>query len=137
MVGIDKDELVMLTFTREEATTELKWKHSKEFGYRESMYDIVEADTSGNTITYWCWWDYQETKLNKQLYRLLADFLGSDNKNKDTRDQFMQFYKSLYCSEKSLWTADVPDLGNQRKSGYQNSYTSIQLTPPTPPPNFI
>jgi hypothetical protein len=96
ITGIDKSELVQLTFTIEETTSQLKWKHSKEFEFNHQMYDIVEADTTENTIIYWCWWDHQETKLNKQLTKLLAQFLGNDTQNKETKIRFANFYQTLY-----------------------------------------
>ncbi len=137
IAGIDKSELVSFTFTKEETKTKLKWKHSKEFGFNGSMYDIVEADTSGNVISYWCWWDYKETKLNKQLATLLADFLGNDQQNKDTKSRFVNFYKSLYCSIKTPWKAENIELINDTKSIYKIAYTSLHHPPPTPPPNLI
>lgn len=62
---IDRKELVMFIFTKEETETKLRWEHSKEFEYLGQMYDIVESNTNGDTITYWCWHDHKETKLNK------------------------------------------------------------------------
>lgn len=132
IAGIDKSELVLLSFTKEEAE-ELNWKHSKEFEYNGSMYDIVEADTSNN-IDYWCWWDYKETKLNKQLYKLLADYLGSDTKNKETKTRFANFYNSLFCSDINLWESINIELQNDSTFTYSFTYTSLHINPPTPPP---
>lgn len=133
IAGIDKSELVLLSFTKEEAE-QLKWKHSKEFGFNGSMYDVVEADTTENTINYWCWWDYKETNLNKELYSLLADFLGNDPKNKDAKTRFANFCQSLFYSTNKPWEAINIDSYEEKNSYYISEYTSLYFPPPTPPP---
>lgn len=135
IAGIDKSELVLFSFTKNEAER-LKWKHSKEFSFNGSMYDIVEADTVGNNITYWCWWDYEETKLNKQLNTLLADFLGADTKSKETKARLASFYQSLFYSTHKPWK--FLNINNNLKHNfiYVLDYLSLQFPPPTPPPNY-
>ena len=135
IAGIDKSDLVLLSFTKEEAE-QLKWKHSKEFEYKDGMYDIVEADTTNNTITYWCWWDYKETKLNKQLTKLLTQFLGNDTKNKETKTRLAQFYHSLYQTKHIPWKADLIAKEVNNDTAYRFNYTSLYFPPLTPPPNY-
>lgn len=135
IAGIDKNELILLSFTKKEAK-QLKWKHSKEFEYKNSMYDIVEADTTNNIITYWCWWDYKETKLNKQLTKLLAQFLGNDSKNKETKTRFAQFYHSLYQIKNIPWKANLTTTEINNNTVYCFNYTSLHFPPLTPPPNY-
>ena len=137
IAGIDKGELVQLTFTIEETNSQLKWKHSKEFEFNHQMYDIVEADTSGNIINYWCWWDHQETKLNKQLNKLLAQFLGNDTKNKETKTRLANFYQSLFHSKYNPWEALKTVNNNKLYTQYLFDYTSLHFAPTTPPPNLI
>ncbi|PTB91022.1 hypothetical protein C9994_16285, partial [Marivirga lumbricoides] len=74
IAGMDKNELVLLKFTSEEAKV-LKWEHAKEFEYQNEMYDVVEQQTIGDTTYYWCWWDHEETALNKQLSLLVVKAL--------------------------------------------------------------
>lgn len=136
IAGIDKSELVLFTFTKAQIENELNWKHSKEFEYNNSMYDIVEADTSNNTYTYWCWWDYKETKLNKQLSKLLAQFLGNDTQNKETKTRFAQFYQSLFQLKNTPWKANLIATKLNNNIAYSFNYTSLQFPPPTPPPNY-
>jgi hypothetical protein len=82
--GIDKSELVELTFTDLEAETQLRWEHSKEFEYNGEMYDVVESKSDNGKITYWCWWDNEETSLNKQLNKLLARALNDQTPSKNS-----------------------------------------------------
>ena len=136
IAGIDKGELVQFTFTKAQIENELKWEHSKEFEYNNNMYDIVEADTTNNIITYWCWWDYKETKLNKQLTKLLAQFLGNDSKNKETKTRFAQFYHSLYQIKNIPWKANLTTTEINNNTVYCFNYTSLHFPPLTPPPNY-
>ena len=136
IAGIDKSELVLFTFTKVQIENELNWKHSKEFEYNNSMYDIVEADTTNNTVTYWCWWDYKETKLNKQLSKLLAQFLGNDTQNKETKTRFAQFLQSLFHTPLDEWKTNFKPTNTKHNSNYLIAYTSLHLPPTTPPPNY-
>ena len=59
IAGIDKSELVLFKFSKEETTTKLNWKHAKEFEFNQQMYDVVEKQVSKDSIHYWCWWDFK------------------------------------------------------------------------------
>ena len=136
IAGIDKSELVQFTFTKTQIKEELSWKHSKEFKYKNSMYDIVEADTTENTVTYWCWWDHKETVLNKQLNKLLANFLGNDKESKETKTRFSHFYQSLYLTKNTEWKALHRKVNVEVSFSYKINYNSIYFPPLTPPPNY-
>lgn len=136
IASIEKNELVNFTFTLKEAETKLNWEHSKEFEYNNSMYDIVEADTTNNIITYWCWWDSEETELNKKLKKLLANFLGEDTEDKKTKTQFAQFYQSLYHTKNIPWKAIYKEQNKTKNFAYIVDYTSLHFPPTTPPPNY-
>jgi len=137
IAGIDKEELVLLKFTEEEKETQLNWKHSKEFEYKGEMYDIVETKIVGDTTYYWLWWDYEETKLNKQLSQLLSFALGHNPKNQENQKRLHNFFKSLYFSEDER---KEPLVFFELKSKFhfgQNFYLSVFLTPPDPPPKKV
>lgn len=136
IAGIDKSELVQLSFTKAQAETELEWEHSKEFEYNNNMYDIIIADTTENIITYWCWWDVEETALNQKLKKTLANFLGKDTKNKETKTRFANFYQSLFHNKSTLWEAIQTETTQQLTTPYLFDYTSLQFPPTTPPPKY-
>lgn len=96
IAGINKDELVLLKFTEKEKKTQLNWKHAKEFEYNGEMYDIVETEVNDDTTSYWCWWDYEETKLNKHLKELVSFACGNNAKNQENQRRLFKFFKSLY-----------------------------------------
>lgn len=137
IAGIDKNELVIFSFTFEETKTQLNWKHTKEFEYKNQMYDIVEVDTTENTINYWCWWDNKETKLNKQLNSLLTIFLGNDTQNKETKTRFANFYKTLCYASPTQWKALSVEPNTSLNICYFVDDTTLQIQPPTPPPNYL
>jgi hypothetical protein len=94
--GLDKNELIVFTFALAEARSQLKWEHSKEFEYKGQMYDIVETKFCKDSVTYLCWWDNEETKLNKRLSRLVLESLGNNTQNKENKKRLLSFYKSIF-----------------------------------------
>jgi len=135
IAGLDKEELVLLKFTKAESQTELCWKHSKEFEYSDQMYDIVDRDIMGDTIYYWCWWDHEETSLNKKLKELVAFALGNDTKSQDTQKRLANFLKSLFHSKTSSWELIVCKT-EQETTPYILSYLSIFFPPAVSPPEI-
>lgn len=136
IAGIDRDELVLLKFTKKESKTKLRWEHSKEFEYKNQMYDIVEKEFKGDTIYYWCWWDHEETELNKKLDVLVAYALGQDAQRKESQKQLENFYKSLYCyplSELKLFKIQAIQIS----SPYNLIYKGLFYPPPVPPPKIF
>lgn len=101
IAGLDKSDLVQLSFSFEELETELTWKHSREFQYKGQMYDIVYIKASEDSVHYDCWWDHEETKLNQQLQDLLALVFGKDPVKRNEQDHLTQFLKQLYCYSSS------------------------------------
>jgi hypothetical protein len=136
IAGIDKEELVLLKFTEVEKQTELNWKHAREFEFRGSMYDIVETEFHGDTTYYWCWWDYEETQLNKQLDELVTIDLGNNPENDENQKRLHTFFKSLYCSETDQKETFV---FRELKCKYFSSpdlYRTLIHFPPVPPPEI-
>lgn len=133
---IDRGELELLKFTEEEAESELKWKHSKEFEYKDHMYDIVNSQKVGDTMYYWCWWDYEETVLNKQLNQLLAKALGQDPQKRKQQNTLDNFFKSIYhLNPNSGWTTKISK-NAAINAEYSFSSISAYLPPPVPPPKI-
>jgi hypothetical protein len=132
----DRQELVLLKFSESQKQSELKWKHAKEFEYQEQMYDIVESATKGDTTFYWCWWDNEETKLNKQLTHLVDIAWGNYPKNQDQNKRLIQFFKSICFSEtKTVLCFSLQS--NQASSGFIKSNYALSATaPPVPPPEI-
>ena len=136
MEGIDKEELVLLKFSKEEKKTKLKWEHSKEFEYKGQMYDIVEKTVKQDSVYYWCWLDYQETKLNKKLDKLVNNVFHDNPKKQEKNQQLFTYLKSLYFSKPFVWHSKNIGQNINHHFYYKNFYRSINFTPPTPPPQY-
>jgi hypothetical protein len=135
IAGMDKDELVLLKFTKEESQTKLRWEHSKEFEYNSQMYDIAEKEIKGDTIYYWCWWDHEETRLNRQLDDLVANVLGNNPQKRERQEKLVEFYKKLYWKSYSDSLALTEQISINYPI-YKENYSSIYHTIPDPPPRF-
>lgn len=132
--GIDRQELVLLSFTKQDIQEKLDWEHSKEFEYQGQMYDIVETIIAGDTIHYWCWWDHQETKLNKKLSLLTQRAFAKNPKQKEKKQHLSRYLQSLFFEKTSI-TIKANDLTITGHSCfYSFIYQSVNISPPTPPP---
>jgi hypothetical protein len=90
LAGIDRAELVHWAFGPEKQA-QLEWEHEGEFEYLGEMYDVVERAQRGDTLHLWCWWDHEETALNRQLQDLVQITLGQDPQRQEQRHQRIQW----------------------------------------------
>jgi len=137
IAGLERDELILLKFTRTETHELLNWKHSKEFEFKGQMYDIIETEASGDSIFYWCWWDHEETTLNKQLKNLVAQAKGQNPVKKENNKRLIDFFKALYFKEPSSFANNNPGLSCRKIFGLPSFYKSFDISPPIPPPEYV
>lgn len=138
IAGVDDEELVLLKFTKEETETKLRWEHAKEFEYKGQMYDIVSSEIIGDSIFYRCWWDYEETNLNKKLKKLVASAFDQDEDNQRAQKNLHNYLWSFFCTDPLDWQTTFYE---KAKVVYQNTmrdtiFNSILKSPPTPPPKI-
>jgi len=138
IAGIDQNELVLLKFSKEEAETKLRWEHSKEFEYDGQMYDIVSKEIKGDSIYYRCWWDYEETALNRKLQQLVAQTFDKDKDKQRTQEYLNAYFQSFFCSELFEWQAKALEGLSKisENSVYSDNFTSMRISPPSPPPKY-
>ena len=137
LAGIDKSELVFFTFSLIDTKTKLDWKHSKEFEYNGEMYDIVEKTHTKDSIQYLCWWDHEETKLSKQLSKLLVSAFQSDAPSKNKKEQIVNFYKSIYFQDMFSWEPFYVLVPSIKNIAPKICYKSIPFTISLPPPENV
>ena len=99
--GISKSELVLLSFSKKSLNKELRWKHAKEFAYKEMMYDVVETRSTKDSVFYWCWPDHKETRLSKSLKELSRIALNKNQQRNDQKQRLSKFLNSLFFEETS------------------------------------
>jgi len=136
IAGIDKEELVLLQFSKNEIDKKLRWEHSKEFEYKGQMYDVVETKTTKDSISYWCWWDYEETKLNQELNKIFLGALEADTEREEKQKRLSSFYRSLFFQNKPVWYYYTSEIDKHKETiSYSNIYyNSISFPPPDTPP---
>lgn len=133
MEGVDRDELVLLSFDQETAAGELHWEHAKEFEYRGRMYDIVDSETDGEITHYWCWPDDEETELNRKVRQIASMALGQHPHNQENQHRLIDFCKSLYHSPTRPWQAEcLVELPNFPQ--ILSATPQFNCPPPGPPP---
>jgi hypothetical protein len=132
--GIDENELCLLGFLKSETDEKLRFEHEKEFEYLGEMYDIVDVKCSGDSIYYLCWWDHEETKLNKKLKKLLERHMDTKNRNDKRHIGFSMFCKGLY---NNAIASPLPFLPHPLQMYYhpkEAKLFSLKISPPSPPP---
>lgn len=134
IAGIDKSELVLLKFTEKEKQTELHWEHSKEFEYQGQMYDITDFQTIGDTTFYWCWWDYEETNLNKQLNKKLSESLDGNPQNQKRQLKLLNFLDSLFLHDVQILVPKHLIFPAKNEFSITQNFSSILLFSEPPPP---
>lgn len=134
IAGLDLDDLTLLTFTLEESDNLLRWEHSHEFEYDGFMYDIVEADTVENTVSYWCWKDHEESEINRHMKALAAETMSQNPQQKERQKNLIHFFQNLYVELPDYLVHASPTV-NRDFPPVSNNWTTIVLTPPSPPPN--
>jgi len=139
-VGFHKDELTKLTFAKKDIKTILRWEHSREFEYRNEMYDIVSSSDSEDSIIYICYRDIEEIKIKNQLEKLtFKDFENSKN-HQDRDKRILDYLKQVYYFENDnpLLCHLVP-FKYVKSVGYSSEcdLTQIICCVPYPPPEYL
>lgn len=138
IAGLDQEELVLLKFSNEETKTELRWEHSKEFEYKGQMYDIVSKEIKADSVFYRCWWDHEETLLNKKLTKLVAKALDLDENNRGAYLDLRGYLWSFFYTKQVDWQMLAFQKIVERNQDVKNikPFTSLHFSPPTPPPRL-
>ncbi len=130
---IDRDELVLLRFSKAEAQSHLRWEHAAEFEFRGQMYDIVEQSATGDSLFFWCWWDNKETRINRAWNALLAHSSGDMPRPSEPTGTLTEFYKHLFFQ--AISHLQEPSIANDWDLPDSPPFCSINRpSPPHPPP---
>lgn len=130
--GTSKDALVLIKIHLKDRK-KLNWEHDREFEYQEEMYDVVHTEQTGDTLYYWCWWDNEETVLNKQLNNLLQQNFAHNHEHQETQAHLIKLVNSLYHHQlTSFQIHRLPE--TLCWPGCYTAITSYPSCPSTPPP---
>jgi hypothetical protein len=132
--GLEKDDLVLMKFSANEALTRLRWEHPGEFEYRGEMYDVVEAITDGDSVSYWCWHDHRETQLNLRLKTMVERAREENPANRDTQKRLLDFFKIQFLPACAARSSAMPTGSEARYPERLLARAECCLPPPAPPP---
>ena len=135
IAGMDRDELVLLSFSSIDRLNKLEWEHAKEFKYQCVMYDVESRESCGDIINYWCWKDDEETKLNKDLDHLVHYALQTDDERKDTQNRLFDFFKVFYIDTITIIELQRILIADDEFFFADNERLSPAHSPLEPPPN--
>jgi len=136
IAGMEKEDLVVLKFSLKEAEDDLTWKHSKEFRYMDSMYDIVDTEINGDSVIYWCWPDQKENELNLKIEKLVSNALGQNPQARENHTRYFNFLNSLYPQLVREWDSFALKMERELDTPYLRYYKSLGITPLSPPPKI-
>ena len=134
--GIDKSQLVLLTFSQDEIHEKLRWEHEGEFEYRGHMYDVVEMESTGHTVSYWCWPDDKETALNRQIRDLVSKALETDPRQQKQAKRFFAFFHLSFLQDHFSWAPRVKDHAMPYRNHGQFACLPGFLENHSPPPKI-
>jgi len=141
IAGLNDAELVKLKFANSEIQKKLKWKHSKEFEFNGEMYDIVKTKKTADSTEYYCWWDSEESSLNRKLIALVIRNLPDLPENKELSFQLSNFYKTIFLQIDYIaeWLKDENlNLSSKSASFFyeSNRILAVFNSISSPPPNI-
>jgi hypothetical protein len=104
--GFNKDVVKILTFAKKDIKNILRWEHDREFEFLGEMYDVISSKESKDSVSYTCYWDIEETKIKKQIAKLLF----SDNENfpfqHEKEAKMIEYFKQFYTFQNVIMIAD-------------------------------
>ncbi len=100
--SLNKKDLSLLIFSKEEILKILP-KNEKEFLYQQKMYDVVDYKVTNDFVYLWCYEDYKESKIYKQIFDTVNAFLGKHSKKNETNNLILKFFNNLFFQTDSLF----------------------------------
>ncbi len=137
IAGLEKSELIELKFPNDQLDGELRWEHSKEFEYRGQMYDVASKFVMGDTTIFYCWWDHEETALNKKLRSLVQLAMGQRQHNQNQQNQLRLFMSTLFYSIPNEWKVYTQIASKGYFAAKLCYWTDVNPSDPTPPPEVV
>jgi len=136
IAGIDADELIVMKFSKNEIREKLRWEHSGEFEYDQQMYDVAEIRITDDSVYIWCWYDKNETELNNKISELVIRAFRGEPQNTNNHERLFSFLKCLYFDETPANSYIFPGRCGPGHVFFFNFYTSLLISPYTPPPRL-
>jgi hypothetical protein len=133
--GIPIENLTHLSFDDKELA-QLEWEHSKEFEYKNQMYDVVSAELINGRIHYWCWLDDKESEMHSNFQQLVAKFLGTDQQRNSEKEAIGKLLSSLFTPKNIRLNLDLISKSKKSIYFYLNTHSEAQLSSFYSPPDL-
>jgi hypothetical protein len=134
--AVQKSELDLLVFHKNDLNKDIKWKHDEEFEWQGEMYDIIYKETDEDSLYYWCWADYEESELNQEMQNWIAHLLH-DSPDSQKRNQTIKYnYKNLFLSYPKIDLIRFIKQSSNLNHFCYKKWSLDQNPPPLPPPEF-
>ena len=133
--GIDNEELIHIKY-KVNTLQQFVWQFRRELEIGANMYDISEKEIINDTIYLSCLTDHNESKINKQIHKLVQLALGNNNQNRRTHRKLFKYCKSVYYLKTAYYQFTDTGIKNNF-SVYDINYTSIDYSTPAPPPKHV
>jgi len=130
---LDLNQLVYLSFSKQELQSKLRWEHEHEFEYNNQMYDIIHSESCEDSVEFWCWLDHEETRLKQQLDEWTRGALEGDPCRNQVEHQLKQFLKNMVMPASPEPEQSTADRMRCALPGF-SSYTDCCAMQPDPPP---
>jgi len=133
-----EEELIeLLVFDKEDINAgniDFKWVHLREFKYKGDMYDIVKKDENDKQLFLYCINDTKEKKLEEEFEKRVHKNSTEDKQRPATNNYHFISLSEPVPSEQ----IDIPLVYESVFSYWRtDSFKSLQLDIPSPPPRFV
>ena len=125
-IVFDKDDIL-------NGKVNFRWIHSREFKYNGDMYDIVKKEETDKQLIVHCINDTKEKKLEEEFEKRVHKN-SLEDKQRPTINNFNNSISEPVLSE-NFGTAQICEVVfNYLRT---DSYRSLYLDTPSPPPRFV
>ncbi|MBN8684834.1 MAG: hypothetical protein J0L99_19450 [Chitinophagales bacterium] len=134
--GLDRDQLQMFAFSKNDAARVLHWEHTREFEYQGQRYDVAEQRESSDSLYLLCLWDSRESQIHQQIKSLLSAALAdAPLQHSAAGKQVLHFFKTLFLPPPPAPMVSLAE-GPERQALLSGSRTLRPrcLPPPLAPP---
>jgi len=134
---VTEDEIIELTFTREQSDKYLTWLSKREFKYADLIYQVVKVKYSGDKIIYYCRLNIETLKMVDDIDNLVGILMGR-KADIQSSEVLLSFIKGICCdSLQDDYEIQLNDFCKLVIFGFINDISIRYIDVADPPPKFI
>jgi len=132
----EEEMIELLIFNKEDLENnkiDFRWIHSREFKYNDDMYDIVKKEETDKQLIVYVINDTKEKKLEEEFAKRLHKN-SSENKHLPS---MIKYSSSISEPVQSNQVSFILEYQSSFDCRQYNSYNSLYLDIPSPPPRIV